>query len=183
MQDRVRSAGRWGFIGVILQLVGLLLGGLAALAGYVVELVALKRLAEAFNNRAIWSNALKTVILVATAALALLIVTPVVFSGVPVMLGPSLKNSSPLLLLLGWAVAVYILLYVFVLLVGRYFRNIYTELAKSSGVSEFREAAKWTWLGALLTIVLIGVVLSLVGKVYALLGYDSLRKWKPQQLT
>jgi len=58
MEEKVRSAGNLGFIGVIIQLAGLLVGGIATLAGYIMELVALKRLAEALNRHAIWDNAL-----------------------------------------------------------------------------------------------------------------------------
>ena len=43
MQEKVRSASELAFIGVIIQLAGLLLGGLATLAGYIVELIAIKR--------------------------------------------------------------------------------------------------------------------------------------------
>ena len=58
MEEKVRSAGNLGFIGVIIQLAGLLVGGIATLAGYIMELVALKWLAEALNRHAIWDNAL-----------------------------------------------------------------------------------------------------------------------------
>jgi hypothetical protein len=37
------------------------MGGIATLVGYIMELVALKRLAESLNKHAIWDNALKAV--------------------------------------------------------------------------------------------------------------------------
>jgi uncharacterized membrane protein len=75
----------------------------------------------------------------------------------------------------------FVLAYVFVLLTGRYYRDAYNELAVATGVKDFNEAAKWTWLGALLFIILIGALLSFVGMVYALMGYNALESWKQAQ--
>jgi len=69
----------------------------------------------------------------------------------------------------------WIIAYVFVILEYRFFRDAYRELARSSGVNDFDNAAKWYWYGALLFIILVGGILILVGDVYALLGYNKLR--------
>jgi uncharacterized membrane protein len=193
MQEKVRSAGELAFIGVIIQLAGLLLGGLATLAGYIAELIAIKRLSEAFNNPAIWRNALNAVI---TAIVGTVVLIASIFAflfGFPLLLIPknpylysSLYIGNPYLyplLYIGIVAAIFVVVYVFVLLLGRYYRNLYNELANSSGISEFRDAAKWTWLGALLFIVIVGAVLALVGRIFALLGYNRLKEWKPPQQT
>lgn len=193
MQEKVRSAGELAFIGVIIQLAGLLLGGLATLAGYIVELIAIKRLSEAFNNPAIWRNALNAVI---TAIVGTVVFIASIFAflfGLPLLLIPknpylysSLYIGNPYLyplLYIGIVAAIFVVVYVFVLLLGRYYRNLYNELANSSGISEFRDAAKWTWLGALLFIVIVGAILVLVGRIFALLGYNRLKEWKPPQQT
>jgi uncharacterized membrane protein len=189
----VRSAGELAFIGVIIQLAGLLLGGLATLAGYIVELIAIKRLSEAFNNPAIWRNALNAVI---TAIVGTVVFIASIFAflfGLPLLLIPknpylysSLYIGNPYLyplLFIGIVAVIFVVVYVFVLLLGRYYRNLYNELANSSGISEFRDAAKWTWLGALLFIVIVGAILALVGRIFALLGYNRLKEWKPPQQT
>lgn len=75
----------------------------------------------------------------------------------------------------------FVLAYVFVLLTGRYYRDAYNELAVATGVKDFNEAAKWARLGALLFIILIGGLLSFVGRVYALMGYNALKSWKQAQ--
>jgi Predicted membrane protein len=193
MQERVRSAGELAFIGVIIQLAGLLLGGLATLAGYIVELIAIKRLSEAFNNPAIWRNALNAVIIAIVGTVVLIASTFAFLFGLPLLLKPmnsylytSLYIGNPSLyplLFIGIVAAIFVVVYVFVLLLGRYYRNLYNELANSSGVSEFRDAAKWTWLGALLFVVIVGAILVLVGRIFALLGYNRLKEWKPPQQT
>ena len=85
------------------------------------------------------------------------------------------------LLIIGTVMAIWVVAYVFVHLSGRYYRNLYNELANSSGVSEFRDAARW--LGALLFVIIVGTVLALVGRIFALLGYNRLKEWKPPQQT
>jgi uncharacterized membrane protein len=54
------------------------MGGIATLVGYIMELVALKRLAESLNRHAIWDNALKAVVVavVGTITLIVLILSP-----------------------------------------------------------------------------------------------------------
>ncbi len=184
MQEQVRSAGELAFIGVIIQLAGLLLGGLlvgqllgglATLTGFIVELIAIKRLSEAFNNPAIWRNALYAVITAIASIFAFLF-------GLTLLIIPMNPYLYPLLSI-GIVAAIFVVAYVFILLAGRYYRNLYNELANSSGISEFRDAAKWTWLGALLFIVIVGAVLVLVGRIFALLGYNRLKEWKPPQQT
>jgi uncharacterized membrane protein len=185
MQEKVRSAGELAFIGVIIQLAGLLLGGLATLAGYIVELIAIKRLSEAFALNAVITAIVGTVVFIASIFAFLF--------GLPLLLIPknpylysSLYIGNPYLyplLYIGIVAAIFVVVYVFILLSGRYYRNLYNELANSSGISEFRDAAKWTWLGALLFIVIVGAILALVGRIFALLGYNRLKEWKPPQQT
>jgi len=181
VQEKVRSAGELAFIGVIIQLAGLLLGGLATLAGFIVELIAIKRLSEAFNNPAIWRNALNAVITAIVGTVVLIASIFALLLGSPLLLKPMNPHLYPLLSI-GIA-ATFVVVYVFVLLSGRYYRNLYNELANSSGISEFRDAAKWTWLGVLLFIVIVGAILVLVGRIFALLGYNRLKEWKPPQQT
>jgi uncharacterized membrane protein len=178
VQEKVRSASELAFIGVIIQLAGLLLGGLATLAGFIVELIAIKRLSEAFNNPAIWRNALNAVIAAIVGTVVLIASTfAFLFQFRP--MNPHLDPS----LSIGIVAAIFVVVYVFVILSGRYYRNLYNELANSSGMSEFRDAAKWTWLGVLLLIVIVGGILVLVGRIFALLGYNRLKGWKPPQQT
>jgi uncharacterized membrane protein len=182
MQEQVRSAGGLAFIGVIIQLAGLLLGGLVTLAGYIVELIAIKRLSEAFNNPAIWRNALYAVITAIVGTVVLIASIFAFFFGLPLLPIPENPYLYPFLFI-GIVAAIFVVIYVFVLLSGRFYRNLYNELANSSGISEFRDAAKWTWLGAILLIVIIGAILVLVGRIFALLGYNRLKEWKPPQQT
>jgi uncharacterized membrane protein len=178
LEEEVRSAGNLGYIGVFIELAGLIMGGIATLVGYIMELVALKRLAESLNRYAIWDNALKAVVVTVVGIITLIVLFLVLLFG-PTCYQPLCTYLSRHFfeVLAGF----FVLAYVFVLLTGRYYRDAYNELAVATGVKDFNEAAKWTWLGALLFIILIGALLSFVGKVYALMGYNTLKSWKQAQ--
>jgi uncharacterized membrane protein len=175
MHEPVKSASERAFIGVILQLVLLPLGVVPSIIGYMVEAAALYSLSQAFNNPAIAGYASNALITAVMSILALLISIFFLFVS---FLGPSISG-----IFLGISMAMFLVSYVFILLSGRSYRNLYNELANSSGISEFRDAAKWTWLGALLFIVIVGAILALVGRIFALLGYNRLKEWKPPQQT
>jgi len=176
VEGRVRSAGELGFVGVVVQLLGLLPVGLLTPVGFLLELVALRRLSEAFNSSSIWSNAWRAVVFAVVAA-ALFEAGLFIF----LLRWPSLPLDyrSPLhLLFLFLAVfSLFVGVYEFVVLAGSYYRDVYRELAGLSGVAEFEAAARWTWRGASLFAAFVGGPLALVGRVYALLGYRSLRGW------
>ncbi len=175
MEEEVRSAGNLGYIGVIIELAGLIIGGIATLVGYIMELVALKRLAESLNRHAIWDNALKAVVVAVVGIIALIVFLALLFTCYEPLCGYLSHYIFEVL------AGFFVLAYVFVLLTGRYYRDAYNELAVATGVRDFNEAAKWTWLGALLFIILIGALLSFVGRVYALMGYNTLKSWKQAQ--
>jgi uncharacterized membrane protein len=70
--------------------------------------------------------------------------------------------------------------YIFALLTGIYYSNDYND-AIATGVKELNDAARRTYLGALLFIILIGALLSLVGRAFALMSFNALKNWKQAQ--
>jgi len=176
--DKIKSAGTLGLVGTVLMLVGLIpYAGVLNVVGLVLVLIALNKLSKAYGNDTIWRNALygfiigivETVMLV-FAVFAYLM--PMLALHVPPMIASPYGFGTSLLV---FFIILWIIAYVFVLLEYRFFRNAYRELARSSGVNNFDNAAKWYWYGALLLIIFVGVFLILVGDVYALLGYNKLR--------
>jgi uncharacterized membrane protein len=183
--DEIKSAGTLGLVGVILMLVGTLLGlvsyvGILGLVGVILVLIALNKLSKAYNNEAIWRNALYGFIMSIVVVVVLVIaVLAYITYLIPILtmhaLPPYGFGSSFLASFLVFFIVLWIIAYVFVILEYRFFRDAYRELARSSGVSDFDNAAKWYWYGAFLFIILVGGILILVGDVYALLGYNKLR--------
>jgi uncharacterized membrane protein len=173
----VRSAGTLGFVGVLLMLVGLIpYAGALAIVGLILVLIALNKLSKAYGNEAIWRNALYAIITGIVGGVVLVIA---VFAYLmPILL---LLRAPPMIAygfgtsLLVFLIVLFIIAYVFMVLEYRFFRDAYRELARSSGINDFNDAAKWYWYGALLFIILVGAILILVGHIYALLGYNKLR--------
>jgi len=174
--NEVKSAGSLGFVGVILMLVGLIpYAGVLSIIGLVLVLIALNRLSRAYGNDAIWRNALYGFItgIVEVAVLVVAVfayLAPILALHAPPMIPYNFGTSF-----LVFFVVLFIIAYVFAILEYRFFRDAYRELARSSGVNDFDNAAKWYWYGALTLIVLVGAILILIGHIYALLGYNKLR--------
>jgi len=176
--NEVKSAGTLGLVGVILMLVGLIpYAGVLAIVGLVLVLIALNRLSRAYGNDAIWRNALYGFIMGIVGVVVLVVAVfaylmPILLLHAPPMIvSPNGFGTS----LLVFFIVLFIIAYVFAILEYRFFRDAYRELARSSGVNDFDNAAKWYWIGALTLIVLVGAILILVGHIYALLGYNKLR--------
>jgi uncharacterized membrane protein len=174
--NEVRTAGTLGFVGVLLMLVGLIpYAGVLSIVGLILVLIALNRLSRAYGNDAIWRNALYGFI---TGIVGVAVLVVAVFA----YLMPMLLLHAPPMIPYGFGtsflvffVVLFVIAYVFAILEYRFFRDAYRELARSSGVNDFGDAAKWYWYGALLLIILVGAILILIGHIYALLGYNKLR--------
>jgi len=177
--DEIKSAGTLGLVGVILMLVGLIpQAGILSIIGLILVLIALNKLSKAYNNETIWRNALYGFIMGIVGAVVLVFAVfaylmPMLALHVPPMIAPSPYGFGTSLLV--FFIILWIIAYVFALLEYRFFRDAYRELARSSGINDFNDAAKWYWYGALLFIILVGAILILIGHVYALLGYNKLR--------
>ena len=172
----IKSAGTLGLVGIVLMLVGLIPYTEAlSIVGLVLVLIALNKLSKAYGNDAIWRNALYGfimgivgVVVLVFAVFAYLI--PILSLHAPPMIAYNFGTSF-----LVFFIVLFIIAYVFAILEYRFFRDAYRELARSSGINDFNDAAKWYWYGALLFIILVGAILIIVGHVYALLGYNKLR--------
>ncbi|WP_069806836.1 DUF996 domain-containing protein [Vulcanisaeta thermophila] len=195
--EDIRSAGLLGLIGIILMLLSIAAavayaGAGLGLVGLIMVLMALNKLSKAFNRPSIFRNALYAVItgivgivlIIVVVVLAYLAVNisaavsaaPFTTSTLSRSYGSLASSIAIVIIFITLAAAVYII----IVFSYRFFRNAYIELAEASGIGDFRSTAKWYWYGALTAIVLVGVVLILIGHIYAALGYNKLREYKAQ---
>ena len=174
--DEIKSAGTLGLVGIILMLVGLIpYAGVLIIVGLILVLIALNKLSKAYNNEAIWRNALYGFVMGIIGAVVLVIAIFAYFIPILTMHALFLSPYGFGLSFLVFFIVLFIIAYVFTILEYRFFRDAYRELARSSGINDFNDAAKWYWYGALLFIIFVGGILIIVGHVYALLGYNKLR--------
>jgi Predicted membrane protein len=176
ISNDIKSAGTLGLVGTVLMLVGLIPHAeILSIVGLILVLIALNKLSKAYNNEAIWRNALYGFVMGIVGAVVLVIA---VFAYIIPILTMHALFPSPYgfgLSFLVFFIVLWTIAYVFTILEYRFFRDAYRELARSSGINDFNDAAKWYWYGALLFIIIVGAILILVGDVYALLGYNKLR--------
>ena len=135
----VGFAGILGFVGVALILLGLICIALLLvpivfitnMAGLILLLIAMNRLAGAYNNRSIWKNTLYAAIagFVGTTVFSITWLTPVAF----------------------------IVLLIFTAIECGFFTITYDELARSSKIHAFTTAARWYSYGFKASIIIAAI--------------------------
>lgn len=192
----IKSAAELGFVGSILLILIIIpyVGFALGLVGLIFILVALSRLARAYNNPSIFGNALKAVVLgvagIVVAIIASLLILFLAHVGYAVTTVVTITNNINRTVIVHYPsvrphlhlisiltpVGIVVVIYILMVLFGMYVRKSYAELAKSSNVDTFMEAGNWYWYGALTSIVLVGFILMIIADAYAIMGFDRLRK-------
>jgi len=71
---------------------------------------------------------------------------------------------------------IWIVLWVVVVFSAYFLRRAYMGLAEASGVGHFKTAATLVWIGALTFVILVGLVISLIGQIFAIIGAFELKQ-------
>ena len=135
----------------------------------VLEFAALHSLGDVYQRKDLQKNALRFVVslLGGTAAFIPLVIL------LALPLGDCQGDLCHLLFLASLWAAAWLLMAV---VPYRFLAKAYATLGEASNSDAFRKAAKWSWRGALLFIALVGALLILVARIYALKGYHALKK-------
>jgi uncharacterized membrane protein len=166
------------FLAVILASTSLFLFSLLALymavpalgvLSLVLEFAALHGLGDVYQRKDLQKNALRFVVSLLGGAAAF---TPLVIL-LAMTLGDCQGDLCHLLSLASLWVAAWLLMAV---VPYRFLAKAYAALGEAANSDAFRKAAKWNWRGALLFIVLVGALLILAARIYALKGYHALKK-------
>jgi uncharacterized membrane protein len=166
------------FLAVILASTSLFLFSLLALymavpalgvLSLVLEFAALHGLGDVYQRKDLQKNALRFVVSLLGGAAAF---TPLVIL-LAMTLGDCQGDLCHLLSLASLWVAAWLLMAV---VPYRFLAKAYTALGEAANSDAFRKAAKWNWRGALLFIALVGALLILAARIYALKGYHALKK-------
>ncbi len=89
--------------------------------------------------------------------------------------GPGGAGRTVVMAALGAA----IIAYVINIITGILYRNIYKNVGKITGVSYFERSANWIFWGRILSIVLVGLVVDLVGRVMLAISFFHLPDFLP----
>jgi len=135
----------------------------------VLEFAALHGLGDVYQRKDLQKNALRFVVslLGGTAAFIPLVIL------LALPLGDCQGDLCHLLFLASLWAAAWLLMAV---VPYRFLAKAYATLGEAADSDAFRKAAKWNWRGALLFIALVGALLILAARIYALKGYHALKK-------
>jgi len=186
-----------GALLIVIGSLGLMVpyAGILTLIGLILLLIGLKRLADYYHEGGIFSNALYSIILEIVGvviAVAMIIVTAVAaltslginLSNVTdwATFGTELANRltnfadfSALWTLIGAVIAALIVLYVFVIIAAIFFRRSLNSLSAKTGVGLFGTAGILVLIGAVLTIVLIGLLLIWIAWILVAVAFFQIK--------
>jgi len=191
-------------VGLLLQLISpLILGsdfGIVYIIGLVLALIGLNSVADAYSRPDIFRNYLYAAIIGIVGIIALVFVFAMIFAVIAIgsMHGVTwmrdgwdlsevgMPLSMPWHMTMGGALIMALLFLVSIWAVAilsmHFERRAYLGLAEVSGVDHFKTAATLIWIGAWLTIVLVGFLLIFIGEILAVVGAFSLKPPRhPQQ--
>ena len=179
-----------GGIGAILTLLGILpyyAGTALVIIGWILVLIAVRYVSEAFQDRSIYSNATVSVVLAVVGS----VLAAVVFGGISALIstGPSLASSDLFARIAEIALGLFALWIIG--MVGAFFlwRSFKTLGIKLDAVGEttkispyvaglFRDGSLIYFIGAILTIILVGFILLVIAQILFVIAFFSL----PQRL-
>ena len=166
-------------IGTILLMLSVIpvAGTIIGIIGVILLLIGIKGLSEYYKDNSIYRNALWGVIffivgLIAFAVVMSSLIWGGIFAGMAFMPGAGLGAG---ILALGLLVVSVVILFLFYLLAAMYFRRAFSTLAQKTGEHMFETAGLLLFVGAILTIILVGLALILVAWILATIAFFSIR--------
>ena len=187
-----KSLGGVGALLVVIGFLGFFAYGYLALLGIIgmiITLIALKGMADHYNEGGIFNNALYGVItfiigvvaFVATLVIAILmILANVVNWSDMAAVQTYFMDLTHIWNIIGAAIAALVVLFVFTIVSAIFFRKSLTSLSAKSGEKIFETAGLLWLIGAVLTIILVGLILIGIAWILIAVGFFSIRSTPAQ---
>ena len=172
----ISQAKTYGGVGSILVLLAFIptVGWILSIIGFILTLLAVKYISDDLHDRTIFNN---MIIAVALSILAFIVVGVVAaasffsFIGIGTAVGATTPGlgafiaSVVIALAIGWIL----------LIISSYFlRKTYNTISTRLNVGMFRTAALIYFIGAILTIILIGLLLILIAQILFIIAFFSI---------
>lgn len=149
---------------------------IVGIIGIILLLIGIKGLADYYKDSGIYNNALRGVIF---GVIGLVAVAAIVIGLIRGMF--SISTVTPAagigagFFAIGVLVIALVLLFVFYLLAALNFRRAFSMLAQKSGEQMFETAGLLLFIGAILAIILVGLVLVLIAWILVAVAFFSIR--------
>jgi uncharacterized membrane protein len=168
-------------IGALLMVIGTFVPFLG-IVGLILMLVGMKNLSEYYKDQSIFQNALYALIfgIIGIAALAFIIVG-LIFGGslLGISFGPAGGITGGLIGFFVGIILALVVAFVFYILLAVYLRRSFDSLADKTGVGLFRTAGLLLFIGAILTIILVGLILIFVAWILVTVAFFSIPTASP----
>jgi uncharacterized membrane protein len=175
--------------GAILLLLSLVpyAGWILGIIGIILLLRGVKELSNYYQDDEIYKNALTGVKFYVIALVAVGVAIAAITVGVGVATGfeftasfvPTVGFGVGLITFFAGLVAAF----VFYVLAASHLRRTFNTLAQKSGEASFTTAGNLLWWGAMLTIVLVGLVLIFIAWIFATIGFFTMKAQQQQPYT
>ena len=129
------------------------------IAFLILFLMAMRGFSKYYDDKSIYQNSLYAVIV----GIISIIISPIILYFVS-------QFPSILSVILSYIIAAF-----FGILVGYFYRNAFYSLAENSGEVHFRHAGWLIFIGGILTVIVIGVFVILLGRMIAVLAFNSMK--------
>ncbi|MBS7632485.1 DUF996 domain-containing protein [Candidatus Bathyarchaeota archaeon] len=177
----VESNKSIGGIGALLIAIGFFIPFLT-LVGIILVFIALKGMADAYGESGIFQNALYGIIFLIVGTIASIVVLMGAFFGLGwSMTTMDYTDVANLGAFFGTIIIALVILFVFYLLSALFFKKSFDSLGEKSGEKLFHTAGMLMLVGAILTIVGIGLIILLIAWIIAAIAFFSMKATGPQQ--
>jgi uncharacterized membrane protein len=168
----VESNKALGGIGALLVAFGFFVPFLSII-GIILVFIALKGIADAYGDSSIFQNALYGVIFLIIGA----VVGAVVILGAFFGIGWNMRTSATMDIWasIGTIIIGAVILFIFYVISAIFFRKSFDTLATKTGERMFGTAGLLMLVGAILTIVLVGLILLLIAWILAAVAFFSIK--------
>jgi uncharacterized membrane protein len=173
--------------GSILLLLGLVpyAGWILGIIGVILLLRGLKELSNYYQDEEIYKNALTGVKFYIVALVAAGVAIAALTIGIGSATGFTFKTGFVPTAGFGVGLVTFfaglIVAFVFYVLATSHLRRTFNTLAQKSGEASFATAGKLLWWGAILTIVLVGLVLIFIAWIFVTIGFFTMKPQHQQQ--
>lgn len=171
-----------GGIGALLVAFGSFFGPLA-IVGIILVFIALKGMADYYGDHSIFQNALYGIIFLIVGAIAGVFIILGSFFGMGWMgaTTPDIMDVTDIWAFIGTLIIGIVIIFVFYLLSAIFFKKSFDTLATKTGEKMFGTAGTLYLVGAILTIVIFGLILILIAWILVAVAFFSMKVGAPPQ--
>lgn len=149
--------------------------------GHVLFLIAMNQIANYYQTRAIFRNALYAFIATVIGSLIFIILTHGTFSSLTNFLETmqrtprSLPPASVFVALFSFLVIIWLDSFLLAIVQGIFYRRAFYALAEKTDEQNFRKAGYLMFVEGILTIIVVGALLFFVGWIFVILGFFNMK--------